>query len=252
MKKCPSDAQYKSDFFQIEVHILFIFNVVLRTQNLGSITKKWMNSFRKSISAAWAKAWQDKQFQWRLILAFGVFAIFPWKAADYFQWIQARPGDEWPDFLLAQIPAANVSYPIFGIIYTSVIYLIIRLLPSPHKFLWFAWAFNMETILRFCSIYFVALNPPNGLVDLHDPLAELFIYGDSISITKDLFFSGHTATMVFVCYFLNGKERKISLALTGILVGLLLIQHVHYTWDILAAPVATLSSIWLAKRLINA
>lgn len=210
-----------------------------------------MNSFKKSIPATWANPWQDKQFQWRLILALGVFAIFPWKAADYFQWIQSRDGKVWPDWILAQIPSANVSYLIFGIIYSSVIYLFIRLLADPKRFLLFAWAFNIETLLRFASIYFVALNPPKGLVGLHDPIAELFIYGDRLPITKDLFFSGHTATMVFVCYFLTGNERKISLLLTGVLVALLLIQHVHYTWDILAAPVATLASIWMAKRLIS-
>lgn len=210
-----------------------------------------MNSFKKSIPATWASAWQDKQFQWRLILALGVFAIFPWKAADYFQWIQSRDGKVWPDWILAQIPSANVSYLIFGIIYSSVIYLLIRLLEDPKRFLLFAWAFNIETLIRFASIYFVSLNPPKGLVYLHDPIAELFIYRDSLPITKDLFFSGHTATMVFVCYFLTGNERKISLMLTGVLVALLLIQHVHYTWDILAAPVATLASIWIAKRLIS-
>lgn len=211
-----------------------------------------MNSFKQSIPAAWSIAWQDKQFQRRLILALGVFTIFPWKADEYFQWIQVREGKIWPDLILAQIPAANVSYLIFGIIYFSVIYLLIRLLAKPHQFLWFAWAFNMETLMRFTSIYFVALNPPQGLVGLHDPIAKLFIYGDSLPITKDLFFSGHTATMVFVCYFLTGNERKIALILTGILACLLLIQHVHYTWDILAAPLATLVSIRIAKRLINA
>jgi hypothetical protein len=211
-----------------------------------------MNSFQKSIPAAWSIAWQDKQFQWRLILALGVFAIFPWKAAQYFQWIQARDGKVWPDYILAQIPSANVSYLIFGIIYCSVIYLVIRLLAKPYQFLWFAWAFNIETLMRFVSIYWVALNPPQGLVGLHDPIAELFIYGDNLPITKDLFFSGHTATMVFVCFFLTGNERKIALILTGVLACLLLIQHVHYTWDILAAPLATLASIGIAKRLISA
>jgi len=98
----------------------------------------------------------------------------------------------------------------------------------------------------------VALNPPIGLVDLHDPIAEMFIYGENLAITKDLFFSGHTATMVFVCYYLPTKlERKIALGLTFILASLLLIQHVHYSLDILAAPVATWLSIQLAKRLIS-
>lgn len=212
-----------------------------------------MNSFQNSVLTAWSAAWQDKQFQWRLILAFGVLALFPWKADEFFQWIQTREGANWQDPVLAIIPSANVSYPIFGIIYSSVIYLIMRLLATPHRFLWFAWAFNLETLLRFTSIYFIALNPPAGLVALHDPIAELFIYGEDLVITKDLFFSGHTATMIFVCYFLTGKRaRIISVILTGILVALLLLQHVHYSLDIIAAPFATFASIWLAKRLISA
>ena len=168
-----------------------------------------MNSFKKSIPATWATAWQDKQFQWRLILALGVFAIFPWKAATYFQWIQQREGIILNDLLLELIPSKNVSYPIFSIIYCTVIYLLIRLLQTPKTFMWFAWAFNVETAFRFLTIYLVALNPPLGIVDLHDPVAAIFIYGENMSITKDLFFSGHTATMVFACYFLPQKKEKI-------------------------------------------
>ena len=212
-----------------------------------------MNSFQNSVSTAWSAAWQDKQFQWRLILALSVVLLFPWKAGDFFQWIQIREGANWHDPILSLIPSVNVSYPIFGIIYSSVIYLIIRLVANPHRFLWFAWAFNLETIFRFCCIYFIPLNPPAGLVELHDPIAELFIYGENSAITKDLFFSGHTATMVFVCYFLPSKrERFISVIITIVLVSLLLLQHVHYSLDIVAAPFATCASIWLAKRLISA
>jgi hypothetical protein len=57
--------------------------------------------------------------------------------------------------------------------------------------------------------------------------------------------------MVFVWYFLPNKmERNIALLLTAILVVLLLVQHVHYSLDILAAPLATWIAIKLAKRLI--
>ena len=98
----------------------------------------------------------------------------------------------------------------------------------------------------------MALNPPLRLVDLHDPIAELFIYGENMAITKDLFLSGHTATMVFVCYYLPTKiERRIALILTLVLVSLLIIQHVHYTLDILAAPIATWIAIQLAKRFVS-
>ncbi|MEY2894654.1 MAG: hypothetical protein RIS42_373 [Bacteroidota bacterium] len=211
-----------------------------------------MKGFEQSIEINWTAAWQDSRFRWQLILAIAVFAIFPWKADDYFQWIQQRDGIVMKDVILANIPAKNVSTPIFAIIYLSVIYLIVRIIRKPKQFLWFAWAFNLETIMRFASIYWVALNPPEGLVDLHDPIAELFIYGENLAITKDLFFSGHTATMVFVCYFLPmAKERKIAIALTSVLVILLMVQHVHYSLDILAAPIATWVAIQLARRLIS-
>ncbi len=87
-------------------------------------------------------------------------------------------------------------------------------------------------------------------MDLHDPLAEMFIYGENMAITKDLFFSGHTATMVFVCYFLpTTRERRIAIGLSLLLVSLLLVQHVHYSLDIAAAPLFTLAAIWIVKRI---
>jgi hypothetical protein len=210
-----------------------------------------MKGFEKPIELTWTAAWQDSRFRWQLILALAVFAIFPWKAEEYFQWIQQRDGIVMQDFFLANIPAKNVSIPIFGIIYVSVFYLLARIIRRPKQFVLFAWAFNLETFIRFVCIYIVPLNPPLDLVDLHDPLAELFIYGENTVITKDLFFSGHTATMVFVSYFLpNPTERKIAIFMTFVLASLLLIQHVHYSMDVLFAPIATWIAIRIAKRFV--
>jgi hypothetical protein len=208
-----------------------------------------MKGFINSIREAWGEAWKESSFRLSFLLAMLAFSVFPWKAATYFQWIQQREGIILNDFLLEFIPPKNVSYPIFSIIYCTVIYLIVRLLATPKTFVWFAWAFNLETIFRFVTIYLVALNPPVGIVDLHDPVATLFIYGENMLITKDLFFSGHTATMVFACYFLPLKKEKITaIILTVILVVLLLIQHVHYTIDIIMAPLFTLLAIRIIKK----
>jgi hypothetical protein len=208
-----------------------------------------MKGFINSIREAWGEAWKESSFRLSFLLAMLTFSVFPWKAATYFQWIQQREGIILNDFILEFIPPKNVSYPIFSIIYCTVIYLIVRLLATPKTFVWFAWAFNLETIFRFVTIYLVALNPPVGIVDLHDPVATLFIYGENMLITKDLFFSGHTATMVFACYFLPLKKEKITaIILTVILVVLLLIQHVHYTIDIIMAPLFTLLAIRIIKK----
>jgi hypothetical protein len=202
------------------------------------------------LKQTWKTAFADRSFTLSFLGALTVFTIFPFKADDYFQWIQLRDGIQWNDPILNALPALNVSYPIFGIIYLSVIYLLYRLLQDPKRFVWFAWAFNVETLFRFICIYLVALDPPARLVDLHDPLAEMFIYGENMAITKDLFFSGHTATMVFVCYFLpTTRERRIAIGLSLLLISLLLVQHVHYSLDIVAAPLFTLAAIWIVKRI---
>ena len=227
--------------------IFEIFFILYYFLALFSLPK--LPNFRSNLKQSWKAAFEDRTFALQFVAALAVFLIFPFKADDYFQWIQLREGVQWNDPLLNVLPALNVSYPIFGIIYLSVIYLLYRLLQAPKRFLWFAWAFNMETTFRFVSIYFVALNPPTGLVDLHDPLAEIFIYGENMAITKDLFFSGHTATMVFVCFFLpTARERGIAIGLSLVLVTLLLIQHVHYSIDIAAAPLFTLAAIWIVKK----
>ena len=209
-----------------------------------------MKGFIISIRGAWGEAWKESSFRLSFLLAILSFSVFPWKAATYFQWVQQRECIVLNDFILALIPSKNLSYPIFSIIYCTVIYLVIRLLVTPKTFVWFAWAFNLETVFRFLTIYFVALNPPSGIVDLHDPVAAMFIYGENMPITKDLFFSGHTATMVFACYFLPLKKEKILAIVLSILLALfLLIQHVHYTIDIVLAPFFTLLAIEMIKRL---
>lgn len=197
----------------------------------------------------WKNYLSNVKFRFYFISSLLYFSIFPWKADDFFQFIQKRDGVQLKDPILNLLPAQNHSYFIFGIIYLSVIYLIIQLLKNPQRFTWFAWAFNIETTFRFICIYFIPLNPPLQLVELHDPLAELFIYGENLAITKDLFFSGHTATMIFVCYFLNGKTEKwIAYIATVLLIVLLLLQHIHYSIDIAGAFLFTAISIFLAKK----
>lgn len=75
-----------------------------------------------------------------------------------------------------------------------------------------------------------------GLIPLVDPLTGYF-YGHE-AITKDLFFSGHTATLVMIYLNLERKnDKRIALVATLIVMLLLMVQHIHYTVDILAAPV---------------
>ena len=87
-------------------------------------------------------------------------------------------------------------------------------------------------------ISLISLNPPSGLIPLADPITNQF-YGAHY-ITHDLFFSGHTTTVFLIFLCLKKKTDRLYALLASIILGLLLlIQHVHYTVDVLAAPVFT-------------
>jgi hypothetical protein len=156
------------------------------------------------------------------------------------------------DAVLTFIPPIDVSYLIFGIIYGMLVYMLVRTLKNAQLFLLFAITFVIETVLRMSTIYFVPLNPPLGLINLSDPLTEALVYSTNQPITKDLFFSGHTSTMVMIWIFLQKPTEKLIGGISCICLAiLLLVQHIHYTADVLGAFVFTYASYLIAKKLIT-
>jgi hypothetical protein len=186
------------------------------------------------IAYSWPIALKDGFYRKRLIIGLilltGVLTAFPF----YFQYIQKREGVVLHDIFLEHIPAVNVSIPLFITIWLTAILIVVRVIKSPRIFLHFLWTFIILSILRLTTIWFVAINPPEKLIDLVDPLANAF-YGKSF-ITKDLFFSGHTATMFVIFLCLENKVDRLLALLSSIVVAVLvLVQHVHYTVDVVCA-----------------
>ena len=84
-------------------------------------------------------------------------------------------------------------------------------------------------------MYVVPLDPPIGTIDLQDPL--VFIIGTGTKITKDLFFSGHTATL-FMIFLVTEKKwlKKVFFVNTLLVAVFVVLQKVHYTADVMVAP----------------
>jgi hypothetical protein len=155
----------------------------------------------------------------------------------FFDAVQQRQGIQLYDPILAAFPAMDVSNIIFSTLYFFTIITILNIVPDPIAFLHGLLAYALITTVRFGTMYFISLEPPTGLVELKDPVLSIFFYGHTV-ITKDLFFSGHASTL-FLLFFL-ARKRLLRVALLVAAIGLsllLLIQHIHYSYDVVAAPV---------------
>jgi hypothetical protein len=201
------------------------------------------------IKQEWQAAWSIPSFRIKLItaviLTVAVLSCFP----VFFQWAERRHGTLLNDPVLQWLPAHNVSIAIFILIWTLAGLGILRAIQNPRILLTFLWAYVLLSLSRFLSITLLPLEPPVGLIGLVDPLSNFF-YGPKF-VTKDLFFSGHTSTMVLIiCVLTYKNDRRLAVIVACGVAVLLLVQHVHYTLDVLAAfPLAWLCW-WVAVHTV--
>lgn len=184
-----------------------------------------------------------------LVLLFGVLVpVVP----GYFHYIQQGTGPVLADPLLGLLPRHNVAWPIFGLMYGSVVVAVGWLTRHPQLFLRGLWAYAFSLVLRMATIWLVPLAPPLDILPLPDPfLAQVFHTVASEAITRDLFFSGHTATVAVLALAVRGWLRTLLL-LAMVAVGVLvLVQRVHYTYDVVAAPLFAGLAYWVAAFVVR-
>lgn len=168
----------------------------------------------------------------------------------FFAWAQQRNGIVLNDILLDHLPAFNVSYLIFFIIWSMASLMLYNAYKRPSIIPVYVWAYFFIVLTRVMAIVLFPLDPPRNIIPLLDPLTGIF-YGERL-VTKDLFYSGHTATLalIYICVQ-KGWQKNVALISMILVAFLLLIQHVHYTIDILAAPVMVYLCYLLSKWLNN-
>ncbi|MBK8505375.1 MAG: phosphatase PAP2 family protein [Saprospiraceae bacterium] len=188
----------------------------------------------------WKNAWSIPNFRRSLMIALSILGLVGYFLSDFFAFIQDRPGIILKDPILKWLPPYDLSIPILMCIYTPLLYLLYQAVKYPSVLWKFVSGFVILHLLRIISMLLIPLETPEDFIAPYDPMQELF-YGGKI-ISKDLFFSGHTA-MVFWIFFSvrQGVIKKIMLLTNLALMVMLLIQHIHYTIDIVVALIVTIA-----------
>jgi hypothetical protein len=187
----------------------------------------------------WSAALSSRSFRNQFFLTLLVFAGIAMHNFHYLRVWQTREGVQINDAVLNQLPPHDFSLEIFLVEYCTMLLITIITVQHPERFVTGLQMFALLILFRTISIYFFPLEPPRDMILLDDPFATFFLHSKDTYVTKDLFFSGHISTLSLLILISTNKYVKAwALAATIIVGSLILWQHVHYTLDVVLAPVA--------------
>lgn len=163
--------------------------------------------------------------------------------------IEQRSGVTFFDPVLAVLPPVDLTWLIFALIYGALVLAIVYMVRHPARLLLALQSYILLALVRMAAMFLLPLDPPADMIPLVDPLVELFGSGGT-TLSRDLFFSGHTSTLFLLALVIpNRKLSAIFLLCTAIVGCSVLVQHVHYSIDVLAAPFFTYTCFTVARKL---
>ena len=164
-------------------------------------------------------------------------------------WSSNRKGVIFNDPVLGLFSPVDFSPLIFVITYSFSSLGVAIGLHKPELFVKLIQVYTILTLLRIITLYSFALEPPSEIIPLRDVLLQSTFYSGRENL-KDLFFSGHVSILFAFAFVLTNKKLKWLFILAAILVGvLIMIQHVHYSIDVIAAPVFAYFAYALQKKI---
>jgi hypothetical protein len=195
------------------------------------------------------QSWSSPAFRRNTALSFVLLIPVLIALPRFLDVIEHRPGSILADPLLALLPASNLTWLVFACIYGAIVLAVTLLLRQPELFLLAARAYAVMGIVRMIAMWLVPLDPPPDMIALKDPFVEFF--GSGTTLTRDLFFSGHTSTLVMFSLVIPARGWKIAFAALAVIVGAcVILQHVHYAIDVFAAPFFAFTAVAIARRIL--
>ncbi|HVE81380.1 MAG TPA: phosphatase PAP2-related protein [Myxococcales bacterium] len=201
-----------------------------------------------------------------------VAAAFAFRAACYAAmlwmalWAEARPAPPLPDAVLDAVPYVpavdRYNYAVWVLAYVPVA--VALLLADARRFCRYMVTSGVMALARGACIAATGLGPVHGpdvnagmslgarweaFQALLHPLGWVGLGPAHAYLTKDLFFSGHTATTFLLLLYAWPYPRLRWPMLVGhaVVVATVFLSHLHYTIDVAGAYAVALSAFALAE-----
>ncbi len=207
-----------------------------------------MSTEQSNLKKQWQKSFGNKQFRIQFVITAIVLGIVLYALSSFLSYVETRPGAVLNDPVLNLFSPVDLTWFVFVILYGALIFAVIYFIKNPVLLLKAMTAYAIMVIFRIIAMYLLPLDPPAKMIALQDPFVEFF--GEGVTLTRDLFFSGHTAIMFI--FFLIAEKKPIKLFFligTIIIAALVLVQHVHYSVDVFVAFFVSYCSYVISNKL---
>lgn len=188
-----------------------------------------------AIGERWRAELRDRRCQAAWVYSTAALILGLVVSQRFIVWVESRPGVVLADPVLVHLPAIELTWPIFLMVYGGIAWTVAVLVPIPRALRTAFLAYGLMILSRTVMMAVTPLDPPPAMILLEDPVLALF--GVTVTPTRDLFFSGHTATMALFAFVTPTRRVRACFAVATVAMGVMvLLQQVHYTVDVLVAP----------------
>lgn len=183
----------------------------------------------------WSKSLKDNKTL-LLVYSGGIWVFVSLTSIRWFLvFNESRRGFVFDDPILKLLTPHDLTWPIFFLIHFFLLWGLYIILHNVKGAIIWAHAYSIMILIRIVCLYLLPLEPPIDMIYLQDPVVATFT--STATPVRDLFFSGHTATSFLIYLGVRGHRFAPLFLCASIMIGIcVLIQHVHYSIDVLAAP----------------
>jgi hypothetical protein len=189
---------------------------------------------------------------WIYLIASIVFLLFiAFIFNRFLAWNESREGIYFDDPFFKFYKAKDYSWSIMLPLYGAILFFVFYFRNQPIKLTRLVLAYALAIAFRMITLYLFPFYADDDAVKLFDPILNNFVYPNNY-VARDLFYSGHAALLLLMMWTMpKGNLRWIYLVITLLVSLFLVLQKVHFSIDILAAPFFSLIALYLTDLLVQ-
>lgn len=200
------------------------------------------------MDSTWKDLLGERRGQLRLGFTLLGLAVTLVAYARFLARVEMRQGVAFIDPVHAILGPVDLTWPIFIMLYGALLLALVSVARHPEALIVGVQAYTIQVAVRMLMMWSLPLDPAPTMIMMADPIVSSVTSGGP-PLTRDLFYSGHVAILVVMSMVVPQRWARVAFALLAVAMGVcVILQHVHYTVDVLVAPFVAMACVRFVRR----